>query len=65
MQQEVAKAVDAASIGIVGATIIGWLPAIAALVSIVWGCLRIYETRTVQRLLGRSTRTRQADKSEH
>lgn len=46
---ETAKVVgDAVSIGIVGATIIQWLPAIAALVSIVWGCIRIYETKTVQ-----------------
>ncbi len=27
------------------------LPSIAAIVSIVWGCIRIYETQTVQRLL--------------
>ena len=32
-------------LGIVGtavATVAGWLPPIAALVSIVWGCLQIY-----------------------
>lgn len=42
---------DAISLGIVGATLTEWLPAIAALVSIVWGCIRIYETKTVQNLL--------------
>ena len=26
----------------------GWLPAIAALASLVWTCIRIYETKTVQ-----------------
>lgn len=46
---ETAKHVaDAVSAGIVAATIIQWLPAIAALVSIIWGCIRIYETKTVQ-----------------
>lgn len=43
---------DFASIGAVVATLTAWLPPIAALVSIIWGCIRIYETRTVQRLLG-------------
>lgn len=40
--------VDVFSIGNVVATISGVLPAIAALVSIIWGCIRIYETETVQ-----------------
>jgi hypothetical protein len=40
---------DDASIGIVIATLFGWLPAVAALLSIVWTAIRIYETKTVQR----------------
>ena len=43
--------IDAISIGGVMATLAGWLPAIAALFSIVWSVIRIYETKTVQRLL--------------
>jgi hypothetical protein len=43
---------DALSLSVVVATIASWLPSIAALVSIVWGCIRIYETKTVQRWLG-------------
>jgi cadmium resistance protein CadD (predicted permease) len=50
--------VDAASIGIVASTIMQWLPAIAAIVSIIWGLIRIYETKTVQRLLGKAHRRR-------
>lgn len=47
--QETAKhVVDICSIGVVVATIANWLPAIAALISIVWTCIRIYETKTVQ-----------------
>jgi hypothetical protein len=44
---------DALSLSLVVATIASWLPAIAALVSIVWGCIRIYETKTVQRWMGK------------
>lgn len=45
--------VDAASIGTVLATLAGWLPAIAALFTIVWTAIRIYETDTVQHILGK------------
>ena len=39
---------DALSISTVIATIAGWLPAAAALVTIVWTGIRIWETKTVQ-----------------
>lgn len=42
---------DFLSIGTAVATLLSILPALAALVSIVWGCIRIYETDTVQKLL--------------
>jgi hypothetical protein len=45
--------IDAASIGAMLAALAGWLPALAALASLVWTCLRIYETKTVQRWLGK------------
>lgn len=35
------------------ATIAGWLPAVSALFTIVWIGIRIFESRTVQRLLGK------------
>lgn len=44
---------DALSISVVVATIAAWLPAVAALLSIVWTCIRIYETKTVQRWVGK------------
>lgn len=44
---------DALSISVVVATMATWLPAIAALFSIIWTAIRIYETRTVQKWLGR------------
>jgi chromate transport protein ChrA len=54
MEHENAKhVIDALSIGGILATLAGWLPAIAAILSIVWTLIRIYETRTVQRWLGK------------
>ena len=44
---------DILSIGVVLATLASWLPAIAALFTIIWTAIRIYETQTVQGLLGK------------
>lgn len=45
---------DALSVATVVATLAKWLPAIAALFTIVWTIIRIYETDTVQKLLRKS-----------
>ena len=42
---------DALSIGTVLGTIAGYLPAIAAVVTIIWTGIRIWETKTVQNWL--------------
>ena len=42
---------DGTSIGVVVATLTEILPAVAAVFSIVWMAIRIYETDTVQKLL--------------
>jgi len=39
---------DALSVATVASTLMGWLPAFAALATIIWTCIRIYETKTVQ-----------------
>jgi hypothetical protein len=44
--------VDAVSIATVLGTLAQILPPLAALFTIVWTVIRIYETKTVQRLLG-------------
>ena len=44
---------DAASVGVVIGTITNYLPATAALLTIVWTCIRIYETETIQKWLKR------------
>ncbi|OJW58023.1 MAG: hypothetical protein BGO57_12285 [Sphingomonadales bacterium 63-6] len=45
--------IDAVSIGTVVASIVQWLPSIAALLSVVWTAIRIYESPTIQRLVRR------------
>ena len=45
--------VDALSLVTVVGTLVQLLPAIAALFTIVWTAIRIYETATVQKLLGK------------
>lgn len=44
---------DAVSVVTVVGTIMDMLPAVAALFTIIWTGIRIYETDTVQKLLGR------------
>ena len=51
--QELKQIADAGSIGITLGTIVGVLPTLSALLAVVWMLIRIYETDTVQRLLGR------------
>jgi chromate transport protein ChrA len=45
--------VDALSIGTVVATLAGALPSIAAIFTICWTVIRIYETETVKKFLGK------------
>lgn len=45
--------VDITSIGLIVGTMQQILPDIAAIMSIIWLVIRIWETRTVQRLFGR------------
>jgi hypothetical protein len=45
--------IDGVSIATAVGTMMQVLPAIAALFTIVWTLIRIYETKTVQKLLGK------------
>ena len=47
--------VDALSIMTVVGTLVEMLPSIAAIFTIVWTLIRIWETKTVQTLLGRNS----------
>jgi hypothetical protein len=54
MNEEIKYAVDGVSVGTVIATIAGWLPEIAALFTILWSAVRLWETETVKKLTGRA-----------
>lgn len=45
---------DGLSVALIGGTLLGYLPQIAAALSIIWALIRLYETCTVQRLIHRS-----------
>lgn len=53
MDEHTKTLVDTASVATVLGTLAGILPAIAALFTIVWTAIRIYESRTVQDFLKR------------
>lgn len=54
MITEQAKAtLDAASLAATVSALMGWLPAVAAGLSIVWTLIRIWETETVRKLFKR------------
>jgi hypothetical protein len=53
MDESMKSLVDGVSVIATVGTLIEMLPSIAALFTIVWTGIRIYETDTIQRLLGR------------
>lgn len=53
MDEPTKNLVDIASVATVVGTLAGILPAIAAIFTIVWTAIRIYESRTVQNFLKR------------
>jgi hypothetical protein len=48
MDEPTKHAIDAASIFTAVGSVLAWLPSVAALFTIVWTGIRIYETKTVQ-----------------
>ena len=48
---ETIQALDVTSIGILLGSLANILPHVAAIFTIVWTCIRIYETKTVQKWL--------------
>ena len=54
MDEAMKHVIDALSVATVLGTLVDMLPSIAAVFTIVWTAIRIYETKTVQGWLGRS-----------
>lgn len=53
MNEPTKHLIDGMSLLAAFAAFVAWLPPIAAFASLVWTCIRIYETKTVGRWLGR------------
>jgi cobalamin biosynthesis protein CobD/CbiB len=53
MSEQGKTLIDVGSFAIVGATLIEWLPAAAAALSIVWTIIRLLETDTVKKWMRR------------
>ena len=53
MNEHAKPIVDLSSITVVLATLVEWLPAAAAMASLIWSVIRIYETQSVQRWIKR------------
>jgi len=51
--EEVKATLDFVSISATVSALMGWLPAVAAGLSIVWTLIRIWETKTVRKLFKR------------
>ena len=50
MEEQAKVAVDALAVTTTVSTLMGWLPAVAAILSIVWTVIRISETTTIKNL---------------
>jgi hypothetical protein len=51
MQEEAKAVVDVVAVTTTVSTLMGWLPAMAAALSIIWTVIRIIETDTVRNLI--------------
>ena len=54
LQESTKHVLDGASVVTAVGTIMQILPSIAAVFTIVWTSIRIYETKTIQKLLGKT-----------
>jgi len=52
-EEALTKVVDFTSIGVLLGSLVNILPAVAAIFTIVWTCIRIYETKTIQKWLNK------------
>jgi len=62
-QETLKHMIDGASLLTVIGTLVEFLPAVSAILSIVWVAIRIWETETVQKLVNRKKADDASDKS--
>ena len=49
--EAVKSGVDVLAVSTTASALMGWLPPLAALATLVWTCIRIYETQTIRSFL--------------
>lgn len=54
MTEEAKQAVDIAAASTALGTLVAWLPPLASLFTCIWMAIRIYESDSVQKLLGKA-----------
>jgi hypothetical protein len=52
MTEETKQVADVAAGGVTVSAFMAWIPEATALLSLIWVCIRIYETNTVRKILG-------------
>jgi hypothetical protein len=62
-QETLKHVIDGASILTVIGTLVEFLPAVSAVLSIVWVAIRIYETDTIKKLMNRKDNAKQEQES--
>lgn len=55
--------IDVAGVGAILGAFIGFLPAVATILAVVWYLLQIYESKAIQDFLGKRALRRQAEKA--
>ena len=53
MTDEGKQVADVAAGGVTISAVMAWIPEATALLSLVWVCIRIYETETVKKVIGK------------
>jgi hypothetical protein len=56
------KDLDNTSLLVLAATLLGWLPNMTIVLTFIWTCIRLYETKTVQDWLARRRARKEASK---
>lgn len=52
MTEEAKQVTDVAAGGVTISAFMAWIPEVTALLSLVWVCIRIYETDTIKKIIG-------------
>lgn len=52
VDKDIIHLIDGLTLSILLGTLMGWIPSVTAIISLVWMCIKVYETKTFQKLIG-------------